>query len=87
MVTVKQNMTGELNLKSNECEKAIYYGNFIQSIVNFLLIALVIFTVVKAINSFHRKNDKPIEEPAPEEPSEEVLLLREIRDMLAKDHK
>ena len=47
MVTVKQNMTGELNLKSNECEKAIYYGNFIQSIVNFLLIALVIFTVVK----------------------------------------
>lgn len=68
-------------------EAAIYYGNFIQSIVNFLLIALVIFTVVKAINSFHRKNDKPIEEPAPEEPSEEVLILREIRDMLAKDHK
>ena len=55
-------------------------------IVNFLLIALVIFTVVRALNSFHRKNDKPIEEPAPEEPSEEVLLLREIRDMLAKDH-
>lgn len=64
-------------------EAAICYGNFIQSVVNFLLIALVIFTVVKAINSFHRKKEEPAEEPA-EEPSEEVLLLREIRDMMSK---
>ena len=64
-------------------EAAIYYGNFIQSIVNFLLIAFVIFTVVKAINSFHRKKEEPAEEPA-EEPSEEILLLREIRDMMSK---
>ncbi len=68
-------------------EAAIYYGNFIQSIVNFLLIALVIFTVIKLINNFHRKKEEPAPEPAPAEPSEEVLLLREIRDMLAKKEK
>lgn len=65
-------------------EAAICYGNFIQSIVNFLLIALVIFTVVKGINSFHRKKEEPAKEPEPEEPSEDILLLREIRDMMAK---
>lgn len=68
-------------------EAAIYYGNFIQSIVNFLLIALVIFTVIKLINNFHRKKEEPAAEPAPAEPSEEVKLLREIRDMMAKNEK
>lgn len=66
-------------------EAAICYGNFIQSVVNFLLIALVIFTVVRTINNFHRKKEEPKEEPAPQEPSEEILLLREIRDSLKKD--
>ncbi|MBR4949665.1 MAG: large-conductance mechanosensitive channel protein MscL [Clostridia bacterium] len=65
-------------------EAAIYYGNFIQNIVNFLLISFVIFTVIKAINVFRRKKEEPAEEPAPEEPSEEILLLREIRDSLKK---
>jgi large conductance mechanosensitive channel len=61
-------------------EAAIYYGNFIQNIVNFLLIALVIFSVIKMINHFHRTE----EAPAPEQPEtpEEVVLLREIRDSL-----
>lgn len=68
-------------------EAAIYYGNFIQSIVNFLLIALVIFTVIRLINSFRRKQEKPAPESAPAKPSEEVLLLREIRDLLSKDEK
>lgn len=68
-------------------EAAICYGNFIQSVVNFLLIALVIFAVVKAINSFHRKKNESVEAPEPAEPSEEVLLLREIRDMLAQNDK
>lgn len=68
-------------------EIAIYYGNFIQSVVNFLLISLVIFTVIKCINSFRHKEEKPAPEPEPEKPSEEVLLLREIRDSLAKKEK
>lgn len=67
-------------------ETAIMYGSFIQNIINFLLIALVVFTMVKIINRFRRKKEAPAPEPAPEpEPPEEVLLLREIRDSLKKD--
>ena len=59
---------------------SINYGLFIQNIINFLLTALVIFLLVKGINSFRRKKE---EEPAPDpEPSEEVKLLTEIRDSL-----
>ncbi len=67
-------------------EASLNYGNFIQQIVNFLLIALVIFSVVKAMNAFREKMTKAKEEEpeAPEEPSEEILLLREIRDSLKK---
>ena len=70
-------------------ESAIYYGKFIQNIVNFLLIALVVFLMVKAINKLRNLKKKeeeaaPAPEPAPAEPSEEVLLLREIRDNLKK---
>lgn len=61
-------------------EAAIYYGNFIQNVVNFLLVALVVFLMVKAINRFRRK--KAAEASPPPQPSEEVLLLREIRDLL-----
>lgn len=59
----------------------INYGMFIQQVVNFLIVAFVIFAVIKSINKFRRK-DEPAEEPEPETP-EEVLLMREIRDLLA----
>lgn len=63
-------------------ENAILYGSFIQNILNFLLIALVVFTMVKAINKFRREKE---EEPAPEPaPSAEVVLLTEIRDCLSQ---
>ncbi|NLD87451.1 MAG: large-conductance mechanosensitive channel protein MscL [Clostridiales bacterium] len=60
---------------------AIAYGLFIQAIVDFLIVALVIFIVVKLINSFRRKKK---EEPAPEapKPTKEEELLTEIRDLL-----
>ena len=57
----------------------IAYGMFIQNVVDFLIIALCIFAVVKAMAKFKKK-----EEAAPAGPSEEVLLLREIRDSLKK---
>lgn len=63
----------------------INFGSFIQSVVSFLLTALCVFMLVKAINSFRRKKEEPAPapEPAPEpEPSAEELLLREIRDLL-----
>jgi large conductance mechanosensitive channel len=55
----------------------ITYGNFIQAIINFLLIALVVFLLVRWINRM-----MPKAPAAPAGPSEEVLLLTEIRDLL-----
>jgi len=66
---------------------AIRYGNFIQCIVNFLLIAFEVFLFVRLVNSLRRKKEKEeAAKPAPEPtPSEEVLLLRDIRDALKKE--
>ena len=56
------------------------YGSFISAIVNFLLIALVVFWIVKAVNKLTRKKEeKPAAPPAP---SAEEKLLTEIRDLL-----
>lgn len=61
-------------------ESAILYGQFIQSLVDFLIIAFSIFMIIKAINKV--KKPKPVEEPVSEEPSKEEVLLTEIRDLL-----
>lgn len=58
----------------------IAYGNFVQAVLNFLVMAFVVFCLVKAINRFHRK--KETAPPAPPEPSAEEKLLTEIRDLL-----
>ena len=63
-------------------EAALFYGNFIQNIVNFLLVAVVIFLIVKLINKLRKKKEESAPAPAPAEPSEDILLLREIRDEL-----
>src|ERR1043165_733672 len=55
-------------------------GLFLQAIIDFILIAFVLFLVVKGINASKKK--EAVAPPAP--PSEEVLLLREIRDSLKK---
>ena len=61
----------------------IAYGNFIQAVFNFLVMAFVVFCLIKTINRFHRKKEEaPKEEPAPPEPSNEEKLLAEIRDLL-----
>ena len=61
----------------------IAYGNFIQAVINFLVMAFVVFCLIKTINRFHRKKkESPKEEPAPPEPSAEEKLLMEIRDLL-----
>jgi len=66
-------------------ECAILYGQFIQNIINFLLIAVVVFAMVKVINSLKsKKEEAPAAPPAPPAPPEDVVLLREIRDLLKK---
>lgn len=60
------------------------YGPFIQSVVDFLLVAGAIFLVVKAINTAKAKFDSAKAEEKPAAPPEDVVLLREIRDALVK---
>jgi len=59
----------------------ITYGNFIQAILNFLIMAFVVFCLVKAVNRLSRKKDEA-PPPPPPEPSNEEKLLTEIRDLL-----
>jgi large conductance mechanosensitive channel len=58
----------------------ISYGKFIQTMLDFVIIAFVIFMVVKAINSLKKKEAEVV--PPPPEPSKEEVLLAEIRDVL-----
>ena len=66
------------------------YGNFVSSIISFLILAWVIFLMVKGMNALRAKakkakeEEKNEEEAAPPEPSAEEKLLTEIRDLLAK---
>ena len=60
----------------------VKYGAFIQTIVDFLIIAFAIFVAVKVINSLKRKQEEV--PPAPAEQSDEVKLLTEIRDALKR---
>ncbi len=61
---------------------AIGVGEFVNTIVQFLIIAFAIFLLVRTINRFHRKPEAQPEAPA--EPPEDIRLLREIRDSLKK---
>lgn len=58
------------------------YGNFITVAINFLILAFIIFMMVKQINRL--KREEPAAAPAPEVTPEDVVLLREIRDSLRK---
>ena len=59
------------------------YGSFIQTVIDFIIIAFAIFMVVKAMNSMKKKEEeKPAAPPAP---PADVVLLTEIRDLLKKD--
>jgi large conductance mechanosensitive channel len=66
-------------------ELAVTYGQFIQTTIDFVLIAFVIFLLVKGINKLKKKEapkePEPVKEP---EPTKEELLLGEIRDLLKK---
>ncbi|MBP6688058.1 MAG: large conductance mechanosensitive channel protein MscL [Lacibacter sp.] len=60
---------------------AVKYGSFLSAILNFIIIAFVLFLIVKAVNAANKKRD----EAAPPAPTpEDVVLLREIRDALKK---
>jgi large conductance mechanosensitive channel len=58
------------------------YGDFISVVINFLIVAVALFVVIKGINMMTRQAAK--EPPPPAPPTQEVVLLTEIRDQLAK---
>jgi len=60
---------------------AVKYGNFLAAVIKFTIIALVLFSVIKAMNSIIKKKEIP---PAPVGPSSTDILLTEIRDLLKK---
>jgi large conductance mechanosensitive channel len=66
-------------------DATILYGSFIQAIVYFLIIAFVLFLIVRSYNKLRDRGKKEEAAPAaPPEPSAEVKLLTEIRDLLQK---
>lgn len=58
-------------------DATILLGNFVQAVLNFLIMAFVIFCLVKAVNRFHKK-----QAPPPAAPAADIVLLTEIRDLL-----
>lgn len=78
-IFVQENSFANLSLTVGSA--VIPYGNFLQAVLNFFIMAFVVFCLIKAINSLHRKKEV-LEPPAPPEPSTEEKLLTEIRDLL-----
>ncbi len=73
-------------------ENYLTYGNFLSAVINFLILALVVFFLVKGLNRLAEIGQKKEEEeeaiaapPAPPAPSAEEVLLAEIRDLLKKE--
>ncbi len=66
-------------------DATLAYGLFIQNIINFLIVAFCVFTMIKAINRMRDRLTKPVEEEeAPAEDPADIALLKEIRDLLKK---
>ncbi|ARV06589.1 large-conductance mechanosensitive channel [Polaribacter sp. SA4-10] len=63
-------------------EVAILYGDFLTNVIDFIIVAFVMFMIVKGLNSM-KKKEAPAPAPAPTGPSQEELLAQ-IRDLLAK---
>lgn len=72
----------DLNLKINDA--VIYYGNFLQNVIDFLIVAFCVFTIVKFVNRLSSKIIKKEEVKEEIKKTDEVLLLEEIRNILKK---
>ena len=75
-------MEGDKIIKPALSQVAINYGPFIQTIIDFIIVAFCVFLLIKAMNRIMSKKEEAPAEPP--KPSEEVTLLREIRDSLKK---
>ena len=75
-----------LDEAGNEILNTLNWGNFISAVINFFILALIVFFLVKGLNKLadlgKKKEEEVVEEPAPAEPTAEEKLLTEIRDLL-----
>jgi large conductance mechanosensitive channel len=78
-VTEVKDATGAVTTAASP-ELAIHWGGFITACIDFILVAFVMFMLIKAMNSMKKKQ----KEAAPAAPPEDITLLREIRDSLKK---
>ena len=77
----------KLDEAGNEILNTLNWGNFISAVINFFILALVVFFLVKGLNKLaemgkKKEDEAPAEPPAPPAPSAEEVLLAEIRDLL-----
>ena len=85
-LTLPRLFAEKLYENGNVILNTLNYGNFISAIINFLILALVVFFLVKGLNKLSeagkKKEAEAVETPAEPEPTKEELLLTEIRDLL-----
>ena len=86
-LTLPRLFTEKLDEAGNVIENTLNYGNFLSAVINFLILALVVFFLVKGLNKMaelgkKKEEEAPKEEPTPPQPSAEEVLLTEIRDLL-----
>ena len=83
-IPLSSSVTAQSLAAAKEQGAVFAYGNFLTVVINFLILAWIIFLMVKAVNNMRKRmeKEKPAAPPAP--PAADVVLLTEIRDLLAK---
>lgn len=88
-ITLPQWFGTKTDADGNVVANTLNYGSFLSAVINFLILALVVFWLVKFLNKLmdmgRKKEQAPAAPPAPPEPSNEEKLLAEIRDLLKKE--
>lgn len=81
---LSSNVTAETLAEAKKQGAVFAWGNFLTVVINFLILAWIIFLMVKGVNTMRRKLEKQKADAPPAPPPADVLLLTEIRDLLAK---
>ncbi len=82
-LALSDNITATTLAEAKKQGAVLAWGNFVTVVVNFVIVAFVIFLIVKGVNKAMERRKKE-EEAAPAEPPRQEVLLEEIRDLLAK---
>lgn len=85
-IPLASNVTAETLEAAREQGAVLAYGNFLTVVINFLILAWIIFLMVKGVNNLRRRleREKKVAPETPPAPPADVQLLTEIRDLLAK---